>query len=221
MRYDTVIFDLDGTLLDTLDDLHASVNFALEKHGFLLRSKRDVRSFLGNGIRNLVECSMPAGASVLQTDRVFEDFKAHYIVHCEDQTRPYEGIPELLEDFRKRKVQMAIVSNKADNAVKELAEKYFSGFVETAIGERQGVRRKPEPDSVFEAMKSLAAKKEKTLYVGDSEVDRKTAENAGLDCVLVSWGFREEDFLHTLNPEYLIHRPEELVDIVNGDRRDG
>lgn len=212
--YQTIIFDLDGTLLDTLDDLHDSVNAALEKNGFPGRGREEVRQFLGNGIRNLVEKSMPEGASIAAADVVFEDFKAHYIKHCEDKTKPFDGMMELLRELREKGYRMAIVSNKADQAVKELAEKYFKGYISVAIGEREGVKRKPEPDSVFEAMRLLEAEKETSIYIGDSEVDRATAKNAGLPCVLVTWGFRTEELLHSLEPEYLVHEPEEILSIV-------
>ena len=217
MKYHTVIFDLDGTLLNTLDDLHASVNFALAKNGFALRSKEEIRGFLGNGIRNLVQRSMPESASEPETDAVFEAFKAHYSIHLEDRTKPYEGIMELLQYLKEHQVQMAIVSNKADKAVKELVRKYFRGFIETAIGEREGVRKKPEPDSVVEAMRILCAERESAIYVGDSEVDFATAANAGLDCALVTWGFRQEDFLKSLKPKYLIHAPGELTGLLDGE----
>ena len=213
-KIETVIFDLDGTLLDTLDDLHESVNAALKKSGYPERSRNEVRAFLGNGIRRLVEQSVPEGISTEMCDKVFENFKTYYMEHCEDRTKPFEGIPEVLKELKKRGISMAIVSNKADSAVKELAEKYFKDKISVAIGEREGVKRKPEPDSVFEAMRILGAKKETTIYIGDSEVDRATAENAGVPCVLVTWGFRDEELLASLEADFLIHRPEELLEIV-------
>ncbi|MBR1743022.1 MAG: HAD-IA family hydrolase [Lachnospiraceae bacterium] len=211
---ETIIFDLDGTLLDTLDDLYESVNAALKKAGYPTRSRGEVRRFLGNGIRRLMEQSVPAGISTERMDMVFEDFKAYYIEHCEDRTRPFDGILEVLRELKEKGLSMAIVSNKADLAVKELSEKYFDGIISVAIGEREGVKRKPEPDSVLEAMRILGAEKETTIYIGDSEVDRATAENAGVPCVLVAWGFRDEKFLSSLGADYLIHRPEEILKIV-------
>ncbi len=212
--YHTVIFDLDGTLLDTLDDLYASVNASLRKNGFPERTRKEVRSFLGNGLLRLIELSVPEGTDVEKTEQVCADFREHYLKHCEDRTRPFDGMMEVLEKLQEKGIRMAIVSNKPDAAVKELANKYFAEVLTTAIGERKGVKRKPEPDSVLEAMRILGAEKESTLYVGDSEVDRETAKNAGVPCVLVTWGFREEELLRSLEPEFLIHEPGKILEIV-------
>lgn len=213
-KYKTVIFDLDGTLLNTLDDLYASVNEALRKAGFRERGKEEVRFFLGNGLRRLIEQSVPEDTDEEQIERTMEFFREYYLEHCEDQTAPFPGIMEVLAQLKEKGFQLAIVSNKPDPAVKELAKKYFSGVLTVAIGEREGVKRKPEPDSVLEAMRLLKAEKESTIYVGDSEVDRETAKNAGVPCILVTWGFRDEELLRSLEPEFLIHHPEEILEIV-------
>lgn len=208
-----VIFDLDGTLLDTLEDLKDSVNAALSVQGFPERSLEEVRQFVGNGIRKLVERAVPQGTEKDKTDVVFDAFRAHYIKHCEDKTKPYDGIEELLQELQEKGYKTAIVSNKADKAVKQLAKQYFP-WISVAIGEREGIQRKPAPDSVFEALRLLGTDPGNALYVGDSEVDRETAKNAGLPCVSVTWGFREEELLRSLQPEYLIHEPAELWGIL-------
>ena len=213
-KYGTVIFDLDGTLLDTLDDLYASVNAALKKNGCPERSRSEVRFFLGNGLFRLIEQSAPEGTGTEKVNQICEDFREYYLRHCEDRTRPFDGMMELLKRLKEENVQMAIVSNKPDTAVKELAKKYFDGILPVAIGEREGVKRKPEPDSVLEAMRILQAEKESVIYVGDSEVDLATARNAGVPCILVTWGFRDEEKLRALEPDFLIHHPEEIADIV-------
>ncbi len=213
----TVIFDLDGTLLDTLDDLAASVNHALTTHGLPVRSTQEIRRFLGNGIRNLMLQSTGGSLSDEAFDEVFQSFRAHYVDHCLDTTHPYPGIMPLLDALKDNGVRMAIVSNKLQPAVTELNERFFQGRIEKAIGESATVRRKPNPDAVLAALDSLGSNKDTAIYVGDSEVDLATAHNAGLRCALVTWGFRDEDFLRTL-PEassaIFVHKPEELFNLV-------
>lgn len=213
--YQTVIFDMDGTLLDTLEDLRDGVNYAMRKKGYPERTPEEIRAFVGNGIHRLIERAVPQGLSCEKLEEVFEEFREYYTAHCQIKTRPYDGITEVMQVLKKKGVGLAIVSNKNDAAVKELAGEYFGDYVErkAAIGEREGIGRKPAPDSVFEAMHLLGAERETTVYVGDSEVDRETAENAGIACVSVTWGFRDEDFLRSLHPEYLIRKPEELLSI--------
>ena len=216
MRIDmkrAVIFDLDGTLLNTLEDLRDSVNVALVSNGLPERTLKEVRQFVGNGIHKLIEQAVPEGASEEVVEQVFHDFRSYYMEHCEDKTRVYPGIGKLLAELKRREVSMAIVSNKADAAVKELAKRYFPEIT-VAIGEREGIARKPAPDSVFEAMRLLGVSREETLYAGDSDVDVATAGNAGLPCVAVTWGFREEAFLRSLNPAFVIHQPEELLKLL-------
>lgn len=193
-----IIFDLDGTLLDTLSDLHCAVAYALKSEALPMRSIDEVRGFVGNGIRRLIERAVPAGSSAELTDRVFEAFRTYYSEHCTDMTVPYPGIEELLELLKKQGYRLGVVSNKADEPVKTLIEHCFPNIFDCVTGEKTGVRRKPAPDTVFETMRALSASKSETLYIGDSEVDRQTAENAGCDCVLVSWGFKDRSFLETL-----------------------
>jgi phosphoglycolate phosphatase len=170
---------------------------------------------VGNGIRKLVERAVPEGLDEEAKEVVFREFRAHYTGHCRVKTCPYEGILELLQKLKEQNIDMAVVSNKNDAAVKELVEYYFGDYITVAIGEREGIEKKPAPDSVFEAMRLLGVEKEQTVYVGDSDVDRKTAANAGLDCVAVTWGFRGEELLRALCPEYLIRKPEELLDVLS------
>jgi len=184
-----ILFDLDGTLLDTLEDLYNSVNFALSSLSLPQRERKEVRSFLGNGAANLVRRSMPDGETE-QFDKAFSLFREHYAVHSYDVTHPYDGIPEALAEWKKQGYALAIVSNKPDSAVKVLAERFFPDIT-YSVGEREGIQRKPAPDALLEAMRALGVKKEDCIYVGDSEVDVKTAQNAGIPCVAVTWGFRD------------------------------
>ncbi len=208
----TVVFDLDGTLLDTLDDLAASVNHALRTHGLPERSTAEVRRFLGNGIRYLMRHAAGESLSEEAFEPVFESFRTHYVKHCLDRTRPYPGIMPLLQELKQRGVKMAIVSNKLHPAVQELSQRFFDGYISSAVGESATVRRKPNPDAVLAALKELDATPDEAIYVGDSEVDLATAKNAGLPCALVLWGFRDEPFLRSLSgADCYIARPEELL----------
>ncbi len=210
--YELIVFDLDGTLLDTLDDLWQGVNAALQKYGLPLRTREEVRAFVGNGIRKLIQraSGLREGAPF---EGVFSEFKRYYGAHCEDQTRPYEGIVELLQALRERGVKTAVVSNKADFAVKKLSDSYFGDLLLQAVGENEeaGIRKKPAPDSLLAVMRSLGATKEKTVYVGDSEVDIQTAQNAGVDCISVTWGFKDREFLLKNGATCLVDAPKELI----------
>lgn len=209
---DTVIFDLDGTLLDTLDDLSMSVNHALAEFGLPLRSKEEIRKALGNGVRRLVEESVPGGMEHPDFDKIFASFRAFYKEHSMDRTKPYEGIPELLKELKAQGYHCAIVSNKLDEAVQDLNRLFFAEYMEAAIGESATISRKPAPDSVFEALRRLGSNYKKAIYVGDSEVDFATAQNAGLPCISVAWGFRSEEFLRQIGATTIIHKPAELLD---------
>lgn len=212
--YRAVIFDLDGTLLNTLEDLKDGVNYVLALRGYPERSLEEIRQFVGNGIGKLIERAVPDGVTEKEREEMLKEFRTYYTEHCRIKTAPYSGIMELLKSLKEHNVKMAIVSNKNDAAVKDLARYYFSEYITVAIGECEGVRKKPSPDSVFKAVNLLGAEKEQAVYVGDSDVDRATAANAGMACVSVTWGFREEELLKSLEPEYLIHKPEELIGIV-------
>ena len=195
MKYTTVIFDLDGTLLDTLDDLTDGVNHALADFGYPLADREQIRARLGYGSGHLIAESVPGGRDCPDYQAVFDDYLAYYRAHSSVKTRPYGGIPELLASLGRRGVRCAIVSNKPDSAAVELGERWFAGLVETTVGERPGIRRKPAPDSLLEVMRRLGAEAASTAYVGDSEVDIDTARATGVDCVSVSWGFRTREQL--------------------------
>lgn len=209
-----VIFDLDGTLLYTLEDLKNSVNFALRESGFKERSLDEVREFVGNGIENLMRKSVPDNISEDEFETCFENFKSHYKIHSEDNTKEYDGITDLLKALRCKGFLLAVVSNKADFAVKTLCDKYFKGLLDIAFGEREGIKRKPCPDSVNEVINFLDVSKDNCYYVGDSEVDVKTAHNAEIKCIACSWGFRSKSVLENENPEYIIDSSEEILRIV-------
>lgn len=209
-----VIFDLDGTILDTLDDLTDSVNYALTKNGLASRTKDEIRSFVGNGVKNLLEKSAGYNADGTCMSQVRSDFKARYSEHNADKTKPYDGITGLLEELRASGIKTAVVSNKTDDAVKKLAEKYFPGMFDVVIGERIGVPRKPGPDSVNEALKTLGTTKEHAVYIGDSEVDVKTAENAELEFIAVTWGFRTRKELRNAGAVITVDDIEQLKKIL-------
>ena len=212
----TIIFDLDGTLLNTLEDLADSVNYALAKSGYALRTMEEVRMFVGNGVGKLVERALPDGRENPLYTQVFEDFKVHYGVHCQDKTRPYPGIMELLDELAGAGYRIAIVSNKMDGAVKKLAEEYFGEKIPVAIGECEHIRRKPAPDTVYAALKELHVTGEQAVYVGDSEVDLQTAAAAGIPCISVTWGFRSKEQLLSAGAvkDHIIHTPDELTPLL-------
>ena len=213
-KYDTVIFDLDGTLLNTLEDLADAVNFVMREHQYPERTIDEVRRFVGNGIRRLMEQAVPETVSGDEFEQVFEQFKNYYTEHCQIKTCAYDGIMPLLEDLYEKGYAMAIVSNKNHAAVCELNDIYFKEYIKVAIGQKDGIRKKPAPDTVIQALKELGKEKETAIYVGDSEVDFATAENTGMDCVLVTWGFRTVEELAEFSPTAFINRPEELLGVV-------
>ncbi len=194
----SILFDLDGTLLDTLDDLANSVNYALRTHHLPERSHTEIRSFLGNGIRNLMLDAVGRGMSDEAFEPVFQTFRTYYVKHCLDKSKPFAGIIDLLKALQQRGITMAVVSNKLHPAVVELNERFFKDYITSAVGESATVRRKPNPDAVLAALSELGCSKDEAVYVGDSEVDLHTAQNAGMQCMLVLWGFRDEDFLRSL-----------------------
>ena len=213
MRYQTYVFDLDGTLLDTLGDLAASTNYALRTHGMPEHSLDDVRRFVGNGVRVLMERAVPQGAENPQFEAAFQTFRTHYMQHSLDTTKPYDGILETLEMLKAEGCRLAVVSNKMMAATQELCRHFFRDTIEVAIGEHeaQGIRKKPAPDTVNEAFRQLGVGKERAVYVGDSDVDILTARNSGLPCISVLWGFRDRDFLIQHGAETFISAPSELL----------
>lgn len=214
MRIKAVIWDLDGTLLNTLDDLAASTNAALAQNGMPARTVEEVRAFVGNGIRKLMIRAVPGGEESPAFEQTLSDFTAHYAQHSRDRTRPYDGVMEMLDALSQKGVQHAIVSNKIDFAVKELSSLYFGERMCAAIGDDPSRERKPAPDSVFEAMRLMNVSKAEAVYVGDSDVDVLTARNAGIPCVAVSWGFRDETCLKDAGAEYIARTPQELQEMI-------
>ncbi len=210
--YKTIVFDLDGTLLDTLDDLWGSVNGALTACGLPLRNREEVRAFVGNGIATLMDRATGAVSSAVKR-QALAAFKAHYGEHCEDNTKPYEGVMELLQACRERGIKTAVVSNKADFATQKLVKRYFGELILLAVGENEegGIRKKPAPDSLLAVMERLGASKEETVYVGDAEVDIQTAKNAGVDCISVTWGFKDREFLLANGAVRLVDCPAEVL----------
>lgn len=195
MRYRLAVFDMDGTILDTLDDLTDTLNMSLAEVGMPVRTKDEVRSFVGNGVGKLLERAVPQGTTEEEMAALAGAFRKNYAVHCADKTKPYDGVPELIAALRAAGLKTAVVSNKVDFAVQTLAEGYFKGLFDMAVGEREGVRRKPAPDSVNEVMRTLGIPQEETVYIGDSDVDADTARNACVDFVGVEWGFRPREVL--------------------------
>ncbi len=213
MNYQTFIFDLDGTLLDTLGDLAASVNHALRAHGMPEHTIDDVRRFVGNGVRLLMERAVPDGADNPDFEATFATFRQYYMQHSLDTTRPYEGIPETLQALKARGCQLAVVSNKMMAATQSLIRHFFPDTISVAIGEHEaeGIRKKPAPDTVLAALRQLGVGKEGAVYVGDSDVDIETARNSGLPCISVLWGFRDRDFLLHHGATTFIAAPSELL----------
>ena len=213
MKYSTYIFDLDGTLLDTLADLAAAVNYALRQHGMPEHTIDDVRRFVGNGVRKLMERAIPDGEKNPDFEATFATFREYYMHHSLDTTRPYPGIIETLEALKAKGCRLAVVSNKMMAATKELCQHFFAETIEVAIGENEaaGIRKKPAPDTVFEALRQLGEEKDSAVYVGDSDVDLETASNSGLPCISVLWGFRDRDFLIQHGAKTFISAPSELL----------
>ncbi|MBQ8569488.1 MAG: HAD family hydrolase [Oscillospiraceae bacterium] len=212
MKFKAAVFDLDGTLLDTLDDLTDSVNHALSQCGYPVHTRDEVCSFVGNGIKNLMKKAVPDGENDPLFEKAFSLFKEHYAENCLNKTAPYTGIMDMLKKLKELNVKTAIVSNKADFAVKSLADDFFGGLVLSAIGEREGTARKPAPDTVYLALKEIGADISEAVYIGDSDVDIKTAANAGIPCISVSWGFRSREFLLEHGAEIIIDSPDELFE---------
>ena len=212
--YTTVIFDLDGTLLDTLSDLHASVNFALRELSFPERSLDEIRRFIGNGVVKLIERSVPAGTDKQTEADCLAVFRKHYLEHMTDNTAPYEGITDLLGKLREQGIKTAVVSNKLHSAVVGLCDDYFPDLLDCALGVSDESERKPAPKNVFRTLSILGSEKDKTFYVGDSEVDVQTAKNAALECIGVTWGFRDRDELLSAGADLVVDTAQELYNIL-------
>lgn len=214
-RFEAVVFDLDGTLLNTLEDLTDSVNVALRAYHCQEKSIEQVRTYVGNGIRKLIERCLEGGEDHPDFETIFTAFKEHYKDNCQNKTRPYDGVIELLRTLKAQGKKLAIVSNKADFAVKELNDYYFAEFDMVAIGESENVARKPAPDTVYQALKELDVTKDKAVYIGDSDVDVQTAKNAGLTCISVLWGFRDRALLEQNGAKHFANNCAEVLDLID------
>lgn len=213
-KYKMAIFDMDGTILNTIDDLAASINHALRVNGMPEHSVVEVKGFVGNGIRKLVERAVPLGTEEEDIDRVFASFHEYYKDNCAVMTKPYDGIVNVLDELKRAGVILAVVSNKAEYAVKQLCEDYFPGTFDIAAGDVEGRRRKPYPDSVNAVLEKMKVNNSEAVYIGDSEVDINTAKNAGMDLIEVGWGFKEEEFLLSEGAPFVIHNPEDISAII-------
>ena len=214
MRLKAVVFDLDGTLLNTLEDLADATNWALRKNGMPERALEEVRQYVGNGVRKLIERAVPDGEENPLFEQTFDDFKRYYVVHCQDKTCLYDGVAEMLQALKARGFLLAIVSNKLQAGVDELYERYFKDTVAVAIGERPELQRKPAPDMVELALRELGVTKDEAVYVGDSDVDLQTARNSGLPCISVLWGFRDRKFLEAHAAETFAATPQDVVNLL-------
>ena len=212
MAIDTVIFDLDGTLLDTLDDLAAAFNYAMQQQGFKTYNREEVRGFVGNGIRKAFERALGADINADELENFICLFKNFYIEHLHEKTKPYDGILDMLSELKKMKYKTGIVSNKYDAAVQVLHRDYFAGLIDAAIGEGGNIRRKPYPDGIIKIAGLLGSKLDNIIYAGDSEVDAKTAENCTIPCISVLWGFKEKDYLIKYGAKIFAEKPMDIVD---------
>jgi phosphoglycolate phosphatase len=212
--FDTYIFDLDGTLLDTLNDLASSCNYALRENNMPERSIEEVRQFVGNGVKKLMERAIPGGLTNPRFDDTYALFRQHYLKHNLDTTKPYPGIMDLLAELRQHGKHIAVVSNKFYAATQELCLHFFgNALVPVAIGERENIRKKPAPDTVIEALRQLGVSKDNAVYIGDSDVDVMTAQNTGIPCISVLWGFRDKDFLIAHGATTFVEKPEEILSL--------
>ena len=214
MDIKVIIFDLDGTLLNTLDDLADSTNFALSEFNYPTRSKEEIRTFVGNGVAKLIERAIPDGKNNSNFDKCLEIFKQHYSINKYNKTAPYNDIINLLIELKEKNYKIAVVSNKFDLAVKDLCQKYFPNLIDIAIGENEaaGIKKKPAPDTVKLALNQLELTPDQAIYVGDSDVDILTAKNSNMPCISVAWGFRDKEFLIKNNAQIIINTPKEIID---------
>lgn len=210
MKYKLAIFDMDGTILDTLVDLANAVNHALAEKNLPQRSFMEIRSYLGNGMLNLIRLSAPKGSSDTEINELKDIFTNYYKAHCAENTKPYSGILELIAELRAQGVKTAVVSNKPDFGVQLLVKEHFPTSFDFAVGEKEGIAKKPAPDSVNAVLEKLNIAHKDAVYIGDSEVDYATAKNAEMDDIIVTWGFRDEDYLQSLGAKTIVHTMDEL-----------
>ena len=217
-KYKVAVFDMDGTILNTLDDMTVACNHTLSAMGMPLRTMDEIRMFVGNGIPKLVERIAPAGTDEATMKKMLEIFMEFYSAHSMDKTGPYAGVPELLKKLKDNGIKLACVSNKADAAMRKLCDEFFNGLFDDAEGERAGVNKKPAPDMVWAALEKIGAEKKDAVYIGDSNVDYETAVNSEIDCISVSWGFRSREFLENLGSKCIVDTPEEVFDVIMSER---
>lgn len=214
MKYKAVIFDMDGTILNTLEDLKNATNYSLRQFEMPERSLEEVRMFVGNGIRKLVERAVPAGTPKEKIDQILDVFLEYYEIHSADNTSPYPGILELVEKLKKSGIKTAVSTNKADVPAQELGREYFNGIFDLIVGQQDGLKVKPAPDSVNKILSILDIQKKDAIYIGDSDVDVQTAKNSGLDFIGVSWGFRGREFLEKNGAKNIVDNANEILDLV-------
>ena len=215
MKYDLIIFDMDGTILNTLEDLKNSLNYVLQQAGYQTRTLEEVRTFVGNGIRKTIERALPSDIEEEKVDELFSLFMDYYAIHNTDNTKPYNGVIELLKELKHLGYKTAVVSNKQDSAVKSLCKKFFTGLFDVEIGEKENIAKKPDPDEVNEVLKILNIDRTKSIYIGDSEVDIQTAQNSKMKSIIVDWGFRDRKFLYEHGAEVIVSNPSEILNIIN------
>lgn len=215
MKYDLIIFDMDGTILNTLEDLKNSLNYVLQQAGYQTRTLEEVRTFVGNGIRKTIERALPSDIEEEKVDELFSLFMDYYAIHNTDNTKPYNGVIELLKELKHLGYKTAVVSNKQNSAVKSLCKKFFTGLFDVEIGEKENIAKKPDPDEVNEVLKILNIDRTKSIYIGDSEVDIQTAQNSKMKSIIVDWGFRDRKFLYEHGAEVIVSNPSEILDIIN------
>lgn len=215
MKYDLIIFDMDGTILNTLEDLKNSLNYVLQQAGYQTRTLGEVRTFVGNGIRKTIERALPSDIEEEKVDELFSLFMDYYAIHNTDNIKPYNGVIELLKKLKHLGYKTAVVSNKQNSAVKSLCKKFFTGLFDVEIGEKENIAKKPEPDEVNEVLKILNIDRTKSIYIGDSEVDIQTAQNSKMKSIIVDWGFRDRKFLYEHGAEVIVSNPSEILNIIN------
>ncbi len=214
MKCDAIIFDLDGTLTDTLCDLKNSVNFALRQFGFPERTHEEVKSFVGNGVRRLIYLSVPENTDDETAESCLSVFKEYYKNHSLVETKPYDGIIQMLESLKNQGIKTAVVTNKMHEAAEEIVKIFFGDLIDITLGQVDGVNQKPQPDGIYHVLEKLGVSKEKAVYVGDSEVDCITAKNAGISCVGVTWGFRDKSVLIENGADFIADIPEDIIEFI-------
>lgn len=214
MKYDAVIFDLDGTLTDTLTDLRSSVNYALSRFGFSERTAEEIRSFVGNGVKRLIYLSVPENTPDEISEECLAVFKEYYAANSLVETRPYDGIIDILKMLKKNNIKTAVVTNKMHSAAADIVEFFFGNLIDATVGQIDGIAQKPQPDGIYKALEILGVSKEKSVYIGDSEVDCITAKNADIPCIGVTWGFRSKEVLLENGADFIAETAAELNNLL-------